>query len=225
MTTKRRLSTIKGMNEAKVNRIKESVNKLLPDSEIMNALQVMDKRKQIFKIQTGSQEINKILRGGIESMAITEAFGKSRTGKTQLSHTLCVTCQLRNGNYSGGKAIFIDTENTFRPERIREIAQRFEMNPKKALENILYFRADNSEHQTELLDTVAAKLHDDGNYKLIVVDSIMTHFRVDFCGKRELSERNEMLGAYLSKLQKLSEEYNVAIFGTNRVSADAVTSI
>ncbi|RWS26581.1 meiotic recombination protein Dmc1-like protein [Leptotrombidium deliense] len=221
MTTRKRLSAIKGMSDAKVDKIKEAVNKLSPDSEIINGLQVMEKRKRVFKIQTGSEELNKLLGGGVESMAITEAFGEFRTGKTQLSHTLCVTCQLPTETFAGGKAIFVDTENTFRPDRIREIAQRFNIDSEKALENVSYVRAFSSEHQAEILDKVAAKFYDDGgSFKLIIVDSIMALFRVDYSGRGELSERQQKLGQFLSKLQKISEEYNVAIFGTNQMTAD-----
>jgi meiotic recombination protein DMC1 len=59
---------------------------------------------------------SKLLGGGIESMAITEVFGEFRTGKTQLSHTLCVSAQMPGENgYMGGKVIFLDTEHTLYP--------------------------------------------------------------------------------------------------------------
>ncbi|KPM11683.1 meiotic recombination protein Dmc1-like protein [Sarcoptes scabiei] len=84
-------------------------------------------------------------------MAITEVFGEFRTGKTQISHTLCITCQISSDNFKGGKAIFIDTENTFRPGRLRKIAERFNLEVKTSLENVLYIRAYTSEHQHEVL--------------------------------------------------------------------------
>lgn len=145
-----------------------------------------------------------------------------RTGKTQLSHTLCVTAQLPGEyGYPGGKVIFIDSENTFRPERLKDIADRFSVDHEAVLDNVLYARAYTSEHQMELLDFVAAKFHEEGGvFKLLIIDSIMALFRVDFSGRGELAERQQKLAQMLSRLQKISEEYNVAVFVTNQMTAD-----
>ncbi|XP_034414523.1 meiotic recombination protein DMC1/LIM15 homolog isoform X2 [Cyclopterus lumpus] len=216
MTTRKALCNIKGLSEAKVEKIKEAAGKML------TAFEYSTKRKQVFNITTGSQEFDKLLGGGIESMAITEAFGEFRTGKTQLSHTFCVTAQLPGEDgYSGGKVIFIDTENTFRPDRLRDIADRFNVDHGAVLDNVLYARAYTSEHQMELLDFVAAKFHEEGGvFKLLIIDSIMALFRVDFSGRGELAERQQKLAQMLSRLQKISEEYNVAVFITNQMTAD-----
>ncbi|XP_017298524.2 meiotic recombination protein DMC1/LIM15 homolog [Diaphorina citri] len=116
MTTRRKMSQIKGFSEAKVDKIKEACMKIC-DNSFLTAAQVVEKRKQVFKITTGSTELDKILGGGIESMAITEAFGEFRTGKTQLSHTLSITAQLpdETRGYTGGKVIYVDSENTLYP--------------------------------------------------------------------------------------------------------------
>ncbi|XP_039240820.1 meiotic recombination protein DMC1/LIM15 homolog isoform X1 [Pipra filicauda] len=253
MTTRRALCNVKGLSEAKVDKIKEAANKLI-EPGFLTAFEYSEKRKMVFHISTGSQEFDKLLGGGIESMAITEAFGEFRTGKTQLSHTLCVTAQLPGPNgYTGGKIIFIDTENTFRPDRLRDIADRFSVDHEAVLDNVLYARAYTSEHQMELLDYVAAKFHEEaGIFKLLVqdflvlyayclrisfpiffhyiylssiitmqiIDSIMALFRVDFSGRGELAERQQKLAQMLSRLQKISEEYNVAVFVTNQMTAD-----
>ncbi|KAK2820848.1 hypothetical protein Q5P01_023807 [Channa striata] len=123
--------------------------------------------------------------------------------------------------YSGGKVIFIDTENTFRPDRLRDIADRYNVDHDAVLDNVLYARAYTSEHQMELLDFVAAKFHEErGVFKLLIIDSIMALFRVDFSGRGELAERQQKLAQMLSRLQKISEEYNVAVFITNQMTAD-----
>lgn len=222
MTTRKRLCAIKGISEAKVDKIKEIIAKVAGGAGFLTALEVCEKRRYVFRVSTGSKEFDKLMGGGVESMAITEVFGEFRTGKTQLSHTLCVTCQLGDENgYGAGKAIFIDTENTFRPDRLRAIADRFNVDHSTVLENILYARAFTSEHQMEMLDQVAAKFHEEaGAYKLLVVDSIMALFRVDFSGRGELADRQQKLAQMLSKLQKISEEYNVAVFITNQMTAD-----
>lgn len=221
MTTAKKLCNIKGLSEAKVEKIKE-VCKTLCDSGFVTAFEVSEKRKNIFKVSTGSKELDKLLGGGLESMSITEAFGEFRTGKTQLSHTLCVLTQLPGSNgYSGGKVIFIDTENTFRPDRLRSIADRYNLDHTAMLDNVLYARAYTSEHQLELLDFAAAKCHEEpGIFKMLIVDSVMALFRVDFSGRGELADRQQKLAQLLARLQKISEEYNLAVFITNQMTAD-----
>ncbi|XP_015910807.1 meiotic recombination protein DMC1/LIM15 homolog isoform X1 [Parasteatoda tepidariorum] len=226
MTTKKKLNAIKGLSEAKVDKIKEAVAKI-NNATFLTALEASQRRKLVFRISTGSEVLNKLMGGGVESMAITEAFGEFRTGKTQLSHTLCVTCQLPGGNnYTGGKAMFVDTENTFRPDRLKQIADRFNLDHEAVLSNVLYVRAFTSEHQMEILDLVALKFHEEGGvYKLLVIDSIMALFRVDFSGRGELADRQQKLAQMMSRLQKLSEEYNVAVFITNQMTSDPGASM
>ena len=175
MTTVKKLCNIKGLSEAKVEKIKEVCKKLC-DSGFITAFEVSEKRKNIFKISTGSKEFDKLLGGGLESMSITEAFGEFRTGKTQLSHTLCVLTQLPGaGGYSGGKVIFIDTENTFRPDRLKSIADRYNLDHTAMLDNVLYARAYTSEHQLELLDFAAAKCHEEpGIFKVSIISVLLS---------------------------------------------------
>jgi RecA/RadA recombinase len=122
-------------------------------------------------------------------MSITEAFGEFRTGKTQLSHTLSVTAQLPKSQGGGqGKVLFIDTENTFRPERIKSIAERFDLDPEQVLSNIMVGRAFTVDALTSLLMQGASVMVEDC-FSLVVVDSIMAPFRVDYSGRGELAER------------------------------------
>uniref|UniRef100_A0A8C7D685 Meiotic recombination protein n=1 Tax=Oncorhynchus kisutch TaxID=8019 RepID=A0A8C7D685_ONCKI len=220
MTTRRALCNIKGLSEAKVDKIKEAAGKIL----VRDSAETLSFNYQYSYFSSSSVGLlcSKLLGGGMESMAITEAFGEFRTGKTQLSHTLCVTAQLPGEDgYTGGKVIFIDTENTFRPDRLKDIADRFNVDHDAVLDNVLYARAYTSEHQMELLDFVAAKFHEEGGvFKLLIIDSIMALFRVDFSGRGELAERQQKLAQMLSRLQKISEEYNVAVFVTNQMTAD-----
>uniref|UniRef100_A0A3P8S0J7 Meiotic recombination protein n=1 Tax=Amphiprion percula TaxID=161767 RepID=A0A3P8S0J7_AMPPE len=210
MTTRKALCNIKGLSEAKVEKIKEAAGKMLSVG-FQTAFEYSAKRKHVFHITTGSQEFK--LRS-IHNFLLS--------WKTQLSHTLCVTAQLPGEDgYSGGKVIFIDTEHTFRPDRLRDIADRFNVDHDAVLDNVLYARAYTSEHQMELLDFVAAKFHEEGGvFKLLIIDSIMALFRVDFSGRGELAERQQKLAQMLSRLQKISEEYNVAVFITNQMTAD-----
>ncbi|KAJ1963281.1 Meiotic recombination protein dmc1 [Dispira parvispora] len=202
MNTKRNMCRIKGLSETKVDKVKEVASKLL--------------------IGTGSTELDKLRGGGLQTMSITEVSGEFRTGKTQLAHTLCVTTQLPLTMGGGhGKAAYIDTEGTFRPERIRAIATRYELDPELVLDNLIYARAYTSEHQMDLITMVAAKFAEEkGVYKLLIVDSIISLFRTDYCGRGELSERQQKLNAMLSRLMKIAEEFNVAVFITNQICSD-----
>jgi meiotic recombination protein DMC1 len=150
----------------------------------------MTKREKIRRITTGSKNLDTLLQGGIESMSITEVFGEFRTGKTQLSHTLCVAAQMSSDVGGGnGKVAFIDTENTFRPERIKSIAERYNMDPAETLDNIIVARAYTVDHLNQLLMFAAAKMYEE-EYALLIVDSIMAPFRVDFSGRGELCNIN-----------------------------------
>lgn len=150
---------------------------------------------------------------GFQSMSISEVFGEFRCGKTQLSHTMSVIAQLpRNLGGADGKVAYIDTEGTFRPERIAQIAERFGVDGDTAQENIAYARALNSEHQLELLNTLSCEFAG-GEFRLLVIDSIMNCFRVDYCGRGELAERQQKLNQFLMKLAHMAEgELGVDLF-------------
>mmetsp|Transcript_4415 Transcript_4415/g.8882 ORF Transcript_4415/g.8882 Transcript_4415/m.8882 type:complete len:344 (+) Transcript_4415:44-1075(+) len=217
--TVRKLSEVKGISENKVNKLKDLCKALVP-MDFKTAADALEDRKNVVQLTTGSVELDKLLEGGIETGSLTEAFGEFRTGKTQLCHTLCVTCQMAvTDGGAEGKAIYIDTEGTFRPERLKQIAERFGMDPDACLENVAYARAHNSEHQLELLKMAAAIMSQD-RYALIVVDSATALFRTDYSGRGELSERQMQLGQFLRQLTRLAEEFGVAVFITNQVTAD-----
>ena len=159
--TIRKLSEVRGLSEAKVVKLKDIVKQMVP-MDFKTAADALEDRKSLVTLTTGSTELDKLLEGGVETGSLTEVFGEFRTGKTQLCHTLCVTCQMPvSDGGAEGKAIYIDTEGTFRPQRLQGIAERFGMDPAVALENVAYARAHNSEHQTELLKMAAAIMSQD----------------------------------------------------------------
>ncbi|KAM0676084.1 Meiotic recombination protein dmc1 [Gurleya vavrai] len=226
MVTRKNLIKIKGMSDQKVDKIKEAAGKLLGTS-FMTASIYANKREMVSKISTGSSDFDTLLAGGFQTMSITEVFGEFRTGKTQLCLTMCITVQLGE-EFGGcnGKAAFIDTEGTFRPERLKEIAQRFGIDPEKALENVIFARAYNSEHQNELLTSLAGKFSEEpGKFKILIVDSIISLFRTDFTGRGELGERQQKLNQFLAKLMRIAEEFNVAVLITNQMMADPGASL
>ncbi|TCD68109.1 Meiotic recombination protein dmc1 [Steccherinum ochraceum] len=228
MTTRRQMLKIKGMSEAKVEKIKArcffSTTAVICSSQgssFATGLEIQEKRKRVLFISTGSKAVDTMLGGGLTSQSITEVYGEYRTGKTQMAHTMSVVAQLPpDMGGAAGKVAYIDTEGTFRPDRIRAIADRFGVNGDMALENILYARAYNSEHQMELINECSIRFAEDKDFRLLIVDSIMACFRTDYSGRGELSERQQKLAQMLSKLSKLSEEYNMAILLTNQVQSD-----
>nr|P37384.1 RecName: Full=Meiotic recombination protein DMC1 homolog [Lilium longiflorum]BAA04845.1 RAD51-like protein [Lilium longiflorum] len=219
MHTKKNLTGIKGLSEAKVDKICEAAEKLVNVGYITGS-DVLLKRKSVIRITTGSQALDELLGGGIETLQITEAFGEFRSGKTQIAHTLCVSTQLPVSMHGGnGKVAYIDTEGTFRPDRIVPIAERFGMDASAVLDNIIYARAYTYEHQYNLLLALAAKMSEEP-FRLLIVDSVIALFRVDFSGRGELAERQQKLAQMLSRLTKIAEEFNVAVYMTNQVIAD-----
>jgi DNA repair protein RadA len=180
------------------------------------------KRENVHNITTGSKEFDELLGGkGLESRAITEAFGAFGSGKTQLGLTLAVNTQLpkEKGGVSG-KTVFIDTEGTFRPARIKQIAECLGANPEKVLRNILVARAFNSDHQILLLEKVSEMVKNGEPIKLMIIDSLTAHFRAEYAGRGQLADRQQKLNRYLHELMRLSETHNIAVFVTNQVMAN-----
>ncbi|OQU79150.1 DNA repair protein RAD51 homolog B isoform X1 [Sorghum bicolor] len=222
------LLQIKGISEAKVDKIIEAASKLVPLG-FTSASQLHAQRLEIIQLTTGSRELDQILDGGIETGSITEIYGEFRSGKTQLCHTLCVTCQLPLDQGGGeGKALYIDAEGTFRPERLLQIADRFGLNGADVLENVAYARAYNTDHQSRLLLEAASMMVETSvfevelyvcRFALMVVDSATALYRTDFSGRGELSARQMHLAKFLRSLQKLADEFGVAVVITNQVVA------
>lgn len=176
-------------------------------------------RAEVLQISTGSKDLDKLLDGGVETGNITEIFGEFRTGKTQLCLQLCVTCQLPADQGGGeGRALVIDTEGTFRPERCIAIAERYGLRSEDVLDNIVVARAYNSDHQSRLL-MEAASLMASSRYSLVIVDSATNLFRTDYSGRGQLSERQTHLAKFLRGLQRLADEFGVAVVITNQVVA------
>lgn len=179
--------------------------------------EVFEARKKIGKISTGSKDLDELLGGGVEAKAITETYGKFASGKTQLGFQLCVNAQLPQSKGGlEGKVIFLDTEGTFRPERIESIAKAAALDPQKTLENIFVIRAENTSQQILAIERID-KLIRENNVKLIVVDSMMALFRSEFAGRGALGERQQKLNSHIHKLQSLADTYNLAVYITNQV--------
>ncbi|MFH0835606.1 MAG: DNA repair and recombination protein RadA [Candidatus Micrarchaeota archaeon] len=182
--------------------------------------EVMKRRELVQRISTGSTELDALFGGGVETQAITECYGKFSSGKSQLGFQLCVMVQKppEQGGLGGG-ALFIDTEGTFRPERIVQMAEAHGLDPKEILANIHVARATNSDHQIILLEK-AEEVIKTKNIKLVVVDSLTGAFRSDYLGRGELSERQQKLNKHMHHLLRFADRYNIAAYVTNQVMAN-----
>lgn len=181
------------------------------------AEKILDRRKTIARLTTGSSELDELLGGGIESQSITEVYGMFASGKSQWCFQLCVLAQMpvEKGGLGGG-ALYIDTENSFRPERIAQIAKYRGLNPEEVMKNIYVARAFNSNHQMLLADK-AQEIIKEKNIKLVIVDSLTSQFRSEFIGRGQLSDRQQKLNSHMRLLQRIAELYNVVVFVTNQV--------
>jgi len=214
----RKLMDVKGIGEQKAQKIMASARQLVP-MRMVSAAEMLQMRRNMITLTTGASQLDALLGGGVETGQITEIFGEFRCGKTQICHTLCVACQLPIENGGGeSKALYIDTEGTFRPERLVSIAQRFGLNEEDVLENVTYARAYNAEHQEKLLSEVGG-VFCESRYALLVVDSCTGLFRTDYQGRNELAERQQSLNRFLRKVQGIANEHGVAVVLTNQVQA------
>lgn len=184
------------------------------------AYDVMERRRDVGRITVGSEAFNELIGGGIETQSITEVFGEFGSGKSQISHELAVTVQLpRDRGGLDGECVFIDTENTFRPERIEQISDGFELDHGEVLQKIHIARAFNSAHQILMADKINELIQNGSNIKLVIVDSLMAHFRAEYVGRESLATRQQKLNQHLHALQNIANTYNVAVFITNQVQA------
>ncbi len=215
------LSELAGLGEAVARKAIQAARKMM-SLGFQDGMEFDEKRKEIANITTGSKNLNMLLGGkGIETKAITEAFGAYGSGKSQLGFSLAVNVQLPlEMGGANGKAVFIDTEGTFRPDRIRQIATGLGLNPENVLKNIFVARAFNSDHQILLLDKIAEMVKNGEPIKLIVVDSLTAHFRAEYAGRGMLADRQQKLNKYLHNLMKIAEQCNIAIYVTNQVMAN-----
>jgi DNA repair protein RadA len=209
-----------GVGEAIAKRMIAGARSML-DMGFSSGLDLLEKRKSVVKITTGSKEVDKLLNGGFETNGITETYGQYGSGKSQIAHILAVRAQLppEKGGL-GSQVVYIDTESTFRPERIVEIAKGVDLDPDEVLKNIKVARAYNSDHQMLLAEKVEDLIKKEGlNIKLVIVDSLTAHFRAEFVGRGTLANRQQKLNKHMHILAKLADTQNLCVYVTNQVMA------
>jgi DNA repair protein RadA len=205
-----------------------AAQKLLRDSnvlekEFVTADAALEKRKSMLRCSTGSIALDDLLLGGIETQAVTEFYGEFGSGKSQICHTLCATARqpIAVGGLDGG-VIYIDTEGTFRPERVEQIARARGFDPSQILKSVAVCKIYNSSH-LELIIKDLGKYINDFKAKLVVIDSIISLHRAEFAGRGTLADRQQRLNNMLHKLVRLTEIYNIAIVITNQVQSSPDT--
>ena len=218
------LVAVGNLGEATSRKIIQAARDAL-DFGFTTAEEVLERRRNMLKIATGSASLDDLFGGGIETGSMTEFYGEFRTGKTQIAHQLCITAQLPRE--MGGlnvddkepiKVVYIDTEGTFRPERILDMSKRWEgdLEIKQVLKNIMHGRAYNSDHQMVLAEKVARDSQTQ-RIGLLVVDSLISHFRAEYVGRGTLATRQQKLNQHIHTLLKIAEIGNLAVIVSNQV--------
>jgi len=191
----------------------------LLEKEFVLASEVLEKRTNMKRIITGSKNLDDLLLGGIETQSITEFYGDYGSGKTQICHTLCVTSQLPidQGGLEG-VTIYVDTEGTFRPERLVQIAEAKGLDADEVLKNVVLCKVYNSNH-LELIVRGLSRFIEKYNAKLLIVDSIISLHRAEFIGRGTLANRQQRLNRLVHRLLRLAEIFNIAVVVTNQVQS------
>lgn len=188
---------------------------------VTSAADELERRLKLKYLTTGSAKFDDLLKGGIESGSVTEIYGPFGAGKTQICHTLAVNAQLPLEKKGlNGSVCWIDSELTFRPERIRDIALGNELDDNQILHGIWLERVRNAAHLELFVREELSKTIKEKNIKLIVVDSIINLHRHDFSGRGTLADRQNRLGSVIFKLIKIAELYQVAVVFTNQIMSN-----
>jgi DNA repair protein RadA len=217
MATARELEPV-GVGEKKAFSIIEAARSSI-GINFIRADELLKMRQNVLRLSTGSKAIDKIVDGGLETQTITEFYGEYGSGKSQICHQLCVNIQLppERGGLNGA-ALYVDTENTFRLERIIQMAKHAGLDPEQVAKNIIYAEAYTSDHQIFLLEN-ADEVIKANNVKLIIVDSLTAHFRSEYLGREMLAPRQQKLNKHMHKLIGLARAFNAVAVVTNQVMA------
>lgn len=202
-----------------------SAQKLLRDSslldkELMTASEILEKRQTLMRLTTGVKEFDEFLKGGIETQAVTEFYGEFGSGKSQICHQLAVNCtmDIDKGGFKGN-TVYIDTEGTFRPERIVSMAKAKGLDPKWVLDSIAVFKPLEAANLEYLVKDITKYVRE-REIKLIIIDSLVALHRAEYLGRGQLADRQQRLTSIVRKLIRVVDIYNIAVVVTNQVVSD-----
>ena len=219
--TPNQLNTLTGISEAKGRKaIQQAIDML--EMGFITGIEAEKREEELYHISLGSKNLDNLLGGkGIRSKTITEVFGSWGSSKTQLAMMLSVMVQLpKEKGGANGITVYIDTEGSFTPSRIKQFAKGAGIDEEEALSNVLVARAFNSSHQILLMNKITEMIKDGVNIRLVIIDSLMTHFRSEYAGRGKLADRQQILNRYIHDIQKIADTNNLAVFITNQVMSD-----
>ena len=205
------------LGEAVSSKIIQGAKKLANIGGFLSGNALLERRRVVQKLTSGTAALDELLGGGFETQAIVEVYGEFGSGKTQIGHQLCVNTMLplEKGGFDG-EVFYIDTEDTFRPERIAQMCEGVGLDPMMVLDRIHVARAYNSAHQMLLVDEIK-KQSKNIDVKLIIVDSLTSHFRSEYIGRGMLARRQQLLNRHMKELKQLSDVHNALVLVTNQV--------
>lgn len=213
----RELSEETSVGEGKAQNIIQNARDMLHGGDrFSTGKEVEERQENMEQISTGSEDLDGILKGGVPTNYITEAYGAFSSGKTQLAHQLTVNCI----NELDQDVVFIDTEETFRTDRIKQMAEANGQDPDKVLERVQHTSPEDTDDMIQITEEVKSTFDLNNDFGLIVVDSIIAPFRAEYSGREEMTERQNKLGDVLKKLSKLAGAYDLAVFYTNQAYSD-----
>ena len=216
VATPREIVDATGMTEAAAKKLIAAARASM-EMGFESGEEVLKRRELVLKLSTGSKSFDALMGGGFETSAITECFGEYGSGKTQIGHILAVNVQKQ---FPGSVAVYIDTENTFRPERIEQLAKGAGLDTMEVLKNIKVARAYNSDHQTLLGEKVEDLIKKQGlDVRLVIIDSLTAHFRAEYIGRGTLAERQQKINRHMRDLAKIAHMNNICVYVTNQVMA------
>ncbi len=205
------------LGEAVATKIIGGAKKMANIGGFLSGGALLERRREVLKLSAKVQSIDDLLGGGFETQALVEVYGAFGSGKTQIGHQLAVNCTLplEEGGFDGD-IFYIDTEDTFRPERITQMARGHGLDPEQVLSRIHVARAYNSAHQMLLVDEIK-RMSKGLNVKMIIVDSLTSHFRAEYIGRGMLANRQQKLNRHLKDLKQLADINNALVLVTNQV--------
>lgn len=220
VSSPKELSEVADIGESTAAKIIQAARKAADIGSFETGTALLERRSKIGFVSTGSKCFNELLGGkGFETQAISELFGEFGSGKTQIVHQTCVNAQLslEKGGLNS-HVFYIDTENTFRPERIKQMAEAHDLDPQETLDKIHVARAYNSSHQMLLVDKVM-ELSKEQPARILIVDSLTSHFRAEYIGRGALADRQQKLNKHMHDLLRWGDLNNGVVLVTNQVSA------
>lgn len=207
------------LGEAVASKIIAAAKKMANIGGFLSGAALLERRREVMKLSSMVQSIDDLLAGGFETQALVEVYGEFGSGKTQIGHQLAVNCTMpiEEGGFDGD-IFYIDTEDTFRPERITQMARGRGLDPDAVLERIHVARAYNSAHQMLLAEEIK-RMSRGRNIKMIIVDSLTSHFRAEYIGRGMLANRQQKLNRHLKDLKQLADVNNALVLVTNQVQS------